>query len=112
MVTNLDPVERMLVDSLAHPGGNITGLSTLAQDLNNKRLGLLMEVVPRLSRVAVLRDAESQASGIYFKEYETAARALKVQILSPRRAGSQPGSGGIIPNCSQGAGRRNDYNHE
>ena len=90
MVTNIDPVERMLVDSLAHPGGNITGLSTLAQDLNNKRLGLLMEVVPRLSRVAVLRDAESHASGIYFKEYETAARALKVQILSLDVRGPNP----------------------
>ena len=90
MVTNIDPVERMLVDSLAHPGGNITGLPTLAQDLNNKRLGLLMEVVPRLSRVAVLRDAESPASGIYFKEYETAARALKVQILSLDVRGPNP----------------------
>jgi putative tryptophan/tyrosine transport system substrate-binding protein len=82
MVTNIDPVERMLVASLARPGGNITGLSTLAQDLNNKRLGLLMEVVPRLSRVAVLKDADSQASGIYFKEYEAAAHALKVHLLS------------------------------
>jgi putative tryptophan/tyrosine transport system substrate-binding protein len=90
MVTNIDPVERMLVDSLARPGGNITGLSTLAQDLNNKRLGLLMEVVPRLSRVAVLKDADSQAARIYFKEYEAAAHALKVQILSIDVRGPNP----------------------
>jgi putative tryptophan/tyrosine transport system substrate-binding protein len=90
MVTNIDPVERMLVDSLARPGGNITGLSTLAQDLNNKRLGLLMEVVPRLSRVAVLKDADSQASGIYFKEYEAAAHALKVHLLSTDVRGPNP----------------------
>ena len=60
MVTNADPVAGKLVDSLARPGGNITGLSTLAQDLSGKRLELLTEVVPRLSRVAVLRDVDSQ----------------------------------------------------
>jgi putative ABC transport system substrate-binding protein len=80
MVTNADPVANRLVDSLARPGGNITGLSTLAQDLSGKRLELLTEVVPRLSRVAVLRDADSQNSAIAFKEYEATARALKVQL--------------------------------
>jgi putative ABC transport system substrate-binding protein len=53
MVATLDPVANKLVDSLARPGANLTGISTLAQDLNAKRLELLMEVVPRLSRVAV-----------------------------------------------------------
>ncbi|HEX7229541.1 MAG TPA: ABC transporter substrate binding protein, partial [Candidatus Binatia bacterium] len=48
MVTAIDPVASKLVDTLARPGGNITGLSTLAQDLNGKRLELLAEVVPRL----------------------------------------------------------------
>ena len=60
MVASVDPVANKLVDSLARPGGNLTGISTLAQDLNAKRLELLMEVVPRLSRVAVLRDVDSQ----------------------------------------------------
>jgi putative ABC transport system substrate-binding protein len=82
MVTNADPVAAKLVDSLARPGGNITGVSTLAQDLSGKRLELLAEVVPRLSRVAVLRDLDSQLSTIAFKEYEATARALKVQIQS------------------------------
>src|SRR6266576_4436246 len=54
MVASIDPVANKLVDSLARPGGNLTGISTLAQDLSGKRLELLMEVVPRLSRVAVL----------------------------------------------------------
>ena len=47
MVTNTEPVAAGLVDSLARPGGNITGLSTLSQDLSGKRLELLTEVVPR-----------------------------------------------------------------
>ena len=63
MVTNTDPVAGKLVDSLARPGGNITGLSTLAQDLSGKRLELLTEVVPRLSRVAVLRDVGQSKFG-------------------------------------------------
>jgi len=90
MVTNTDPVAGKLVDSLARPGGNITGLSTLAQDLSGKRLELLTEVVPRLSRVAVLRDGDSQNSAIAFKEYEATARALKVQIQSLDVRGPNP----------------------
>jgi len=60
MVTVLDPVATGLVDSLAHPGGNITGLATLQRDLSGKRLELLKEVVPRLSRVGVLRDPDER----------------------------------------------------
>jgi putative tryptophan/tyrosine transport system substrate-binding protein len=90
MVTNADPVAAKLVDSLARPGGNITGLSTLAQDLSGKRLELLTEVVPRLSRVAVLRDVESQLSTIAFKEYEATARAPESTTSISRRARSEP----------------------
>jgi putative ABC transport system substrate-binding protein len=82
MVANIDPVAAGLVDSLARPGGNITGLSTLAQDLSGKRLELLKEVVPRLSRVGVLRDADSQNAAVAFKDYEATAHALKVQLRS------------------------------
>ena len=82
MVATLDPVANKLVDSLARPGGNLTGISILAQDLNGKRLELLMEVVPRLSRVAVLRDADSQFATLQFKEYEAAARVLKIELQS------------------------------
>ncbi|MSP36884.1 MAG: hypothetical protein EXR70_00155 [Deltaproteobacteria bacterium] len=78
MVTGLDPVATGLVDSLAHPGGNITGLATLSLELSEKRLALLKEVVPRVSRVGVLRNPTEQAGIIAFKEYETAARIHKV----------------------------------
>jgi putative tryptophan/tyrosine transport system substrate-binding protein len=82
MVAAVDPVATGIVDSLARPGGNITGLATLQRDLGGKRLELLTEVVPRISRVGVLWDADAPGSAIAFKEYEAAARALKVQLQS------------------------------
>jgi putative ABC transport system substrate-binding protein len=82
IVTGLDPVASKTVDSLARPGGNITGVATLTQDLNAKRLELLKEVVPRLSRVAVLWAPDESVATTYFKEYEVAARVLKVQLQS------------------------------
>ena len=90
MVATLDPVANKLVDSLARPGGNLTGISTLAQDLNAKRLELLMEVVPRLSRVAVLRDTDSQLATLQFKEYEAAAGVLKIKLQSLDVRGHNP----------------------
>jgi putative ABC transport system substrate-binding protein len=82
MVTQVDPVATGLVDSLARPGGNITGLATLQRDLSGKRLELLTEVVPRLSRVGVLRNPDGQTGAIGFKDYEAAARALKTRLQS------------------------------
>lgn len=82
IVTGLDPVANGTVDSLARPGGNITGVATLTQDLNAKRLELLKEAVPRLSRVAVLWTPDQSADRTYFKEYEAAARVLKVPLQS------------------------------
>src|SRR5574341_984084 len=78
MVTQVDPVATGLVDSLARPGGNITGFATLQRDLSGKRLELLAEVVPRLSRVGILRDADESVSAVGFKEYEAAARMRAV----------------------------------
>jgi putative ABC transport system substrate-binding protein len=102
MVTNADPVANRLVDSLARPGGNITGLSTLAQDLSGKRLELLSEVVPGLSRVGVLRDADSQNSAIAFKEYEATARTLKLQIQSLDVRGPNPDLEGAFQTATKG----------
>jgi putative ABC transport system substrate-binding protein len=82
MVTNEDPVATKLIGSLARPGGNITGIATLQRELGGKRLELLTETVPRILRIGVLREADSQTSAIGFKEYETAARALKIQLQS------------------------------
>ncbi len=67
IATLVDPVANGLVDSLARPGGNITGLATLQRDLSGKRLELLAEVVPRLSRVGILRDAGSSPSALVSK---------------------------------------------
>ena len=75
-----DPVESGLVDSLARPGGNITGLASMSMELNGKRLEILKEAVPHVSRVAVLRRGTSEnAKG---HELETAARALKLKLFT------------------------------
>jgi putative tryptophan/tyrosine transport system substrate-binding protein len=80
MTQTTDPVGSGFVASLARPGGNITGLSTVAPELNGKRLELLKEVVPKLSRVAVFDDSTTPGNAQGLKETELAARALKVQL--------------------------------
>ena len=102
MVTLLDPVATGLVDSLAHPGGNITGLATLQRDLSGKRLELLKEVVPRLSRVGVLRNPDEESAVIGFKDYEAAARALKIQLQSLEARGSNPDLEGAFREAIKG----------
>src|SRR5262245_4589392 len=74
-----DPVGLGFVASLAHPGGNITGLSTYTADLVGKRLELLKETIPKLSRVAILLDSRSLATEL--KETEAAAKLLNVQLI-------------------------------
>jgi ABC-type uncharacterized transport system substrate-binding protein len=90
MVTSQDPVAAGLVDSLAHPGGNITGLTRLTRELRGKRLELLKEVLPRVSRVGVLVDLNTTALSTAFKDYETAASALKIQLQSLEVRGPKP----------------------
>jgi putative tryptophan/tyrosine transport system substrate-binding protein len=90
MVTTADPVATGLIDSLARPGGNITGITRISRDLNGKRLELLKEVVPTTSRVGVLFQAGSTSGDIHFKEYETAARALKIELRSLGVRGQNP----------------------
>jgi ABC-type uncharacterized transport system substrate-binding protein len=80
MTTVSDPVALGFAASLARPGGNITGLSLFAPELGGKRLELLKEVVPRLSRVAVLGSQDALSSGAQIKEMEVAARALGLQL--------------------------------
>jgi ABC-type uncharacterized transport system substrate-binding protein len=84
-----DPVGSGFVASLARPGGNITGLSTLAPELSGKRLELLKETVPKLSRVAVLGTSTSIGNVPQLREVDLAAGALKVKrqfldILDPK----------------------------
>jgi putative tryptophan/tyrosine transport system substrate-binding protein len=90
IVYNEDPVAAGVVDSLAHPGGNVTGHTTLTRDLRGKRLELLTEVVPGISRVGVLVDPNAPRSDIAFKDYEAAARALKLQLQSLEVRGPNP----------------------
>jgi len=75
-----DPVANGFVASLAGPGGNVTGLSTLAPDIYGKQLELLKEIVPRLSRVAVLGDSAAPGHAQALRETERAARTLRVQL--------------------------------
>jgi putative tryptophan/tyrosine transport system substrate-binding protein len=82
MTFGSDPVAAGFVSSLARPGGNVTGLTSITGELSGKRLELLTEMIPRLSRVGILSVAGLTA----FKDYENAAVGLKVslQILAVR----------------------------
>ncbi|HEU4340591.1 MAG TPA: ABC transporter substrate-binding protein [Candidatus Binatia bacterium] len=79
-----DPVASGLVASLARPGGNITGLAILADELAGKRLELLKEAIPRISRVAVLRHSTSDLSHLRTTEAAAQSFGLQVQILEVR----------------------------
>jgi putative ABC transport system substrate-binding protein len=82
-----DAVGTGLVNSLARPGGNITGFTLLGPELNGKRLEILKETVPKLSRVAVLLNPANPGTTLYRKEVEVAARSLAVALhfLEARR---------------------------
>jgi putative ABC transport system substrate-binding protein len=89
-----DPVAAGIVDSLAQPGGNLTGLATLNPNLSGKRLELLTEVVQPLSRIGVLRHMEDPSGT--FEEYKASARALNIQFQALDVSGSKPDLQGAI----------------
>jgi putative ABC transport system substrate-binding protein len=79
--TGIDPVKAGLVESLARPGGNVTGLTLLSRELGGKRLELLKEAVPKVARVAVLYDPANRAQVLEVKEVlPVAARSLGLTI--------------------------------
>ena len=80
MANGPDPVGNGYVASLAHPGGNITGLSSYSAELNGKRLELLKEILPKLSRVALFGDSTFPGDIRALKDAEPAAAALAVQL--------------------------------
>jgi putative tryptophan/tyrosine transport system substrate-binding protein len=82
MVRGGDPVGSGFVASLARPGGNITGLAVLRPELSGKRLELLKEIVPKLSRVAVFASSASADYALVLKEIELAAGSLGVKLQS------------------------------
>src|SRR5215475_12999975 len=81
ITTSGDPVAQGLVASLARPGGNVTGLSSLVPELNSKRLEILKDAVPKLARVGFLRSSLGVLQGdLQMKEIRPAALALKVKL--------------------------------
>jgi putative ABC transport system substrate-binding protein len=112
MTNDSDPVSTGFVASLARPGGNITGLSILAPELGGKRLEILKETVPKLSRLAVLGTSTLPGHAETLRELEPAAKAFKVQlqfldVLDPKdietafRAASKSQADGVLTINSQ-----------
>jgi len=75
-----DPVGAGLAESLARPGGNVTGITSLAAELSGKRVELLKEVLPRMSHVAVLTNATNRTSALQLRQTEDAARRLGIAV--------------------------------
>jgi putative ABC transport system substrate-binding protein len=82
MASDGDPVGNGFVASLAHPGGNITGLTNLLAGLSGKRLEVLKEAIPGISRMGVIWNPENPTSVTAFKETQDAAQALALQLQS------------------------------
>jgi putative ABC transport system substrate-binding protein len=102
MVINQDPVASGLVNSLARPGGNITGISRLTRELGGKRLELLKELIPGISRVGIFWDVQAEGPSISFKEYQAAARALTIELLSLDVRGPEPDVEGAFQSAVKG----------
>ena len=82
MANSTDPVATGFVASLARPGGNVTGLSSISPELSVKRLELLKEAVPGLSRVGIVWNPDVRGGVLEYKETESAARSLRLQLQS------------------------------
>jgi putative tryptophan/tyrosine transport system substrate-binding protein len=80
MAQDNDPAASRVIASLGRPGGNITGLSNFAPELSSKRLEILREVVPKLSRVAILGTTTGPSSALVMRELELAAKGLGVKL--------------------------------
>ena len=80
MTFDNDPVGNGFIASLARPGGNITGLSTLAPELSGKQLELLKEIVPKLSRAAVFGNSRNPGNTVAIREIELAGETLRVKV--------------------------------
>jgi ABC-type uncharacterized transport system substrate-binding protein len=99
MMSSTDPVGTRFVASLAQPGGNITGLTSISGDLGGKVLELLKEIVPALSRVVAAEPAGGISQDLFFKETDAPARALGIKLpiaglkISRRYFEPQPESG-------------------
>ncbi len=90
MISSVDPVAAGYIESFAHPGGNITGLAWLNRDISAKRVELLKEMFPKMSRVAILWDADGPGPAVAVKEYEAAAQGFKLDLRSLGVHGPKP----------------------
>lgn len=90
MISSIDPVAAGYIDSFAHPGGNITGLAWLLRDVSAKRVELIRDMIPKLSTLGALWDADGPGPGVALKEYEAAARAFKLDLRSLPVRGPNP----------------------
>jgi putative tryptophan/tyrosine transport system substrate-binding protein len=80
--TGPDPVELGLAASLARPGGNVTGMTSISSELSAKRLGLLNELIPKVPRMAALWDRAARGSALNVRDTEGAARSLGIALQS------------------------------
>ena len=101
MRSSVDPVAAGYVNSLARPGGNITGFTNLSRDLSAKRVELLKEMFPRMSRMGILWDVDGPGPKVAFKEYQAAARALKLHVQSVEVRGPSPDFENIFQNLQK-----------
>jgi len=98
IVTTGDPIADGIVASLAHPGGNVTGLTALGGVLTSKRLAVLKEALPGLKHVAVLVNPVSSYAAAFLKERDEIARELRLElrVLSAHSSGELPGAFGAL----------------
>lgn len=90
MISSVDPVAAGYVQSFAHPGGNVTGFAWLTRELGAKRLELLREIFPKMTRVGILWDADAPGPKVAFKEYSAAVQSFKFQLKSIEVRGPNP----------------------
>jgi ABC transporter substrate binding protein len=94
MIITQDPVATGIINSLAHPGANVTGVSLLSRELSGKRLELFQEILPKISTVGVLFAADAQnAETTYLRGYEAAGRILTIDVQAIEVRGHTPDFG-------------------
>jgi putative tryptophan/tyrosine transport system substrate-binding protein len=96
MISSVDPVAAGYVETFARPGGNITGLAWLNRDISAKRIELLKELLPKLSRIGILWDVDGPGPAVAFKEYNAAAGAFKLELRSLEIRGPKPDFAGAL----------------
>jgi putative tryptophan/tyrosine transport system substrate-binding protein len=96
MISSVDPVAAGYIETFARPGGNITGVAWLNRDISAKRIELLKELLPKLSRIGILWDVDGPGPAVAFKEYNAAAGAFKLELRSLEVRGPTPDFAGAL----------------